>query len=258
MSVYRGRRSSPNSLILPLALAATAAAASAALWYFLNDNDDEDYTSTHEDYQEERRSSRRDRGQSHDRITELDEESSDDRIRSSKQPRPTITTYDSSRKRSIAIVVSELHRPETNLLHQLPTPLNLERHTIFVLVYSPMIPAHPLAAEESRGTVYNQARSLFPTDYPAEFVLPFSEQPSLVPLLKQLEPETVYIEEDLIGEEGELVAQVMQGGWVGNVVVTLEDEQRAGRLDDVRTRFGKKCKVLSMGDVGEDWMQRVE
>jgi hypothetical protein len=223
-------------LLLPLALGATAAAASFALWYFLNDDDPHPTRRTH-----------------------VGHESGDEVTRRTSPP-PAVP----GAKKSVALVVRE-SSSLSELLSHLPTSLPLDRANIFILIYSPGIKAHPLSdsdaatfeKKEAEGRVYRQARKLFPKDVPRELVLPYTDEASVVPMLKQLAPESVYMEASVVGEGAELVRAVLEGGWVGGVVVSVLDPATGQRLADETGKFGKKCRVLDVAKAGDDWMERV-
>lgn len=257
MPSSRSRRGQ-GSLLLPIALTATAAVATVALYFWLGDDSppqDQQRDSRGADDSRGTRAPRR-RRFSHDRITEASEPESEVPVsRLRQQP-----SADLASKPCIAIVVTSgpEERPSL-LLHHLPTPLSTARANIFVLVYAPKLRAHPLAdgkVPASEGTVMNQARQLFAHDYPKEFVLPFTEKASVVPLLKQLAPQAVYIEAGLIGHEGEVIAGVLNGGWVGGVVMARTHGEPG--VADIKGSWGKKLRVVDVGDVGDDWMAHVK
>ncbi|KAF8536881.1 hypothetical protein BDD12DRAFT_849087 [Trichophaea hybrida] len=220
----RNRR---NNLLLPLALGATAAAASFALWYFLNDDDQQTTRRTH-----------------------VGHESSDELPRHVSPP--PAAAPPGGVKKSVALVVRESSGSSVSeLLAHLPMPLPLDRANIFILVYSPGIKAHPLSdsdaagfeKKENEGRVYRQARKLFPRDAPRELVLPYTDEASVVPMLKQLAPESVYMEASVAGD--------------GRIVVAVLDPTTGQRLADETGKFGKKCRVLDVAKAGDDWMERI-
>lgn len=88
-------------------------------------------------------------------------------------------------------------------------------------------------------------------------MLPYTDEASVVPMLKQLAPESVYMEASVVGEGAELVRAVLEGGWVGGVVVSVLDPATGQRLADETGKFGKKCRVLDVAKAGDDWMERV-
>jgi len=241
MSAPRSRRS---GLILPLAVTATVAAASFALYYFISDPDSHGTTNT--------------TTHAHESDAELNRRSGTRRRSGSTNATAT------ARKKSIALVVQE-SAGLSAMMKQLPNPLPLSRADVFVLIYSPNITAHPLsdsdaAAFEQRGEegkVYRQARKMFPKDSPKELVMPYADEASLVPMLKQLAPEGVYIESSLVGLDAAVVKNVLEGGWVGGVVVSVEEPAEGQRIADATGRLGRRVKVLDVGRVGDDWTERI-
>ena len=204
--------------------------------------------------------------------------------------------------------------PTRSLLSRLPHPLNLRSSTLYILIHSPHLSSHPLtpapkpaaAASQSLGVASSLAApgapspmpspSLVPTkmaqedaskstwdlakdvlnraNLPHENIMPFTDLSSIVPMLRQLEAATVYIEETVLGERGgEVVGEVLRGGKVGNVVVVVGgDEELAGLMSDdedrgagkwweeggeVRKRWGRKCEVVESWVVEDDWRRRV-
>lgn len=96
----------------------------------------------------------------------------------------------------------------------------------------------------------------------------------------------MYIEEPItLPSEGALVAGLLEGGWVGSVVVVLigDDDQFAGLVDSddeesqedrkskgegrwwgdnsaggIRARFGNRVQVVEGWVLAEDWRRRIE
>ena len=249
MSNPRSRR---NGLLIPLAITATAAAASLALYYFLHDD------ATPQQQQP--------REHVHESDVEREHRTSSDRSqprrRTASPPPSTPSPTQVMNKKSIVLVVRE--QKNSALLENLPSPLPLARANIFIIVYSPDIKTHPLSdteggrprARENEGRVYAQARKLYPPNAPRELVMPFTEPGSLLPMLKQLKPEDLYIEGALVGEDAMVVKNIIAGGWVsGGVVVAVEDPQMgqgiANALGDM-----KRVRVRDVGKVGDLWLGR--
>ena len=252
-----------NNLVVPLALGATAAAASFALWYFFSDDDvPVSRRPQHREHESDTEISRR-------RTTASGSESA---------PRPPSgagiarggggSSSSNVPKKSIAVVVSE-SSSFSPLLEALPVPLPFDRARVFVLLYAPLVKMHPLSDpddapgavnprdSEPQGRVYRQARQLYPPDEPVELLLPFGERSSLVPMLKQLEPDVVYVEAALAGEGSTVVHNVLDGGRVGSVVVAVQDPTTGQRIADETGRFGKRCRVLDTPEVARDWVERI-
>lgn len=203
-----------------------------------------------------------------------------------------------------------------SLLALLPQPLDLSMTELNILIYSKHLSAHPLvnfaatqsarlarkdstslptlrrapSALSSNTSTYNIATSILPTSYPLEHILPFTDPTSITTLLRALAPEIVYIEEPItIPSNGAIVSDLLEGAWVGSVVVVLigEDDQLAGLIDSddeeelespvemrkskgegrwwgdnrpesIRSRFGGRVQVVEGWVLMEDWKRRVE
>ncbi|CUS09775.1 unnamed protein product [Tuber aestivum] len=206
----------------------------------------------------------------------------------------------------------------SSLLSHLPHPLDLTHTIVNILVYSPQLKTHPLSkssafrsqtaaatAEAEAGSsdkllhkpsashfspsasTFTLAASMLPPECPLEHILPFTQESSVVPLLRTLAPETVYIEEPLtLPSSGGIVSTLLEGGWVGNVVVGLigDDDQLAQLMDSddekaqeeektrkgegkwwgtevqgsIRGRFGNRVQIVEGWVLIEDWRRRVE
>lgn len=183
-----------------------------------------------------------------------------------------------------------------------------------ILIYSPHLSTHPLthftetqsarlarkdstsqpvlrrapSALATNTSTYNIATSALPASYPLEHILPFTDPNSITPLLRALTPEIVYIEERItIPSNGAIVAGLLEGGWVGSVVVVLigEEDQFAGLIDSddeeespvemrkskgegkwwgdnslegIRARFGGRVQVVEGWVLMDDWRRRIE
>jgi hypothetical protein len=128
---------------------------------------------------------------------------------------------------------------------------------------------------------------MLPPNCPLEHILPFTKTSSIVPLLRTLAPEIVYIEEPLTLESnGHVIAMLLEGGWVGSVVVGLTgaEDQLAQLMDSddekiqedfvtrkgagkwwgsdrpgtMRGRFGNRVQIVEGWVLIEDWRRRVE
>lgn len=105
--------------------------------------------------------------------------------------------------------------------------------------------------------------------------MPYNARASMAPILRQLSPEVVYVEEGLVEErDGAVVGELLEGGWVRDVVVVVrlgggmealmsddgreEREKWWGRKGGVRGRFGRRCDVVEALVLSEDWSRRVE
>jgi len=254
MSARRLRRS---ALTVPIALTTTVVAASFALYYFFSENgsqDTENTTHVHEsDAELTRRPSTRRRSGSTGAAAAGGGVSGGGGVFAV-----------APRKKAIALVVHESTVPSA-MMEQLPSPLPLHLADVFVLIYSPSMTSHPLNASDAaafensadEGTVYAQAHKMFHKDAPTELVMPYADEKSLVPMLKQLAPEHVYIEDSLVGQDAAVVTEVLGGRWVGGVVVSVEEPAEGQRIADATGRLGRGVKVLDVARVGDDWKERV-
>ncbi|CAZ85479.1 unnamed protein product [Tuber melanosporum] len=210
----------------------------------------------------------------------------------------------------------------SSLLSHLPHPLDLTHTVVNILVYSPQLKTHPLSKSSAfrsqhaaaaaaavveapvgssdkllhkpsashfspTASTFTLASSMLPSECPLEHILPFTQASSIVPLLRTLAPETVYIEEPLtLPTSGGIVSTLLEGRWVGNVVVGLigDDDQLAQLMDSddekmqeeektrkgegkwwgtevegsIRGRFGNRVQIVEGWVLIEDWRRRVE
>lgn len=120
-------------------------------------------------------------------------------------------------------------------------------------------------------TLHNQAHALVEKD---TMIMPFTSRSGHVHILRSLAPETVYIQESLCGNDGDIVGNL--SGWVKQTVVVIGDEGGHGGLVDTddemtaarakggiwwqkeeRTGLGKRVAVVESLKVGDDWRRRV-
>lgn len=120
-------------------------------------------------------------------------------------------------------------------------------------------------------TLHNQAQALVERD---TMILPFTSRTGHIHILRSLAPETVYIQESMCGDDGDIVTKL--SGWVKETVVVLGDEGGHGGLVDTddematshakqglwwqreeRTGLGKRVFVVESLKVGDDWRRRV-
>ncbi|KAF8251538.1 hypothetical protein K440DRAFT_658636 [Wilcoxina mikolae CBS 423.85] len=239
-------------------------------------------------------------------------------------------------KKTIAIVIQEqkatqghdsdgdfeeVHGPSRPLLSHLPRPLKLTNTNLYILIYSPHLPEHPLSSpptatttaqqpaqlqpvtasvdsltigvpspmpspslppqrfhEDINKSSYELAKSLLPAETPREQIMPFVDHSSVIPMLRQLDPEVVYFEEASVDIEGKIVDELLGGGSVGRVVVVvggdddglissddeaLQQRKRGegkwwGENGEVRNRHGRRVEVVEKWTLEEDWRRRVE
>ncbi|KAL0639392.1 hypothetical protein Q9L58_001619 [Maublancomyces gigas] len=232
--MFRARKS--KSFLIPLALTATAALAGLGLYLLLGSNSNPDSRQSAASGQELVES---------ERATEEADEHPE-------QPRPRVNPTGSAKKK-IAIVVRE---GALGLLWNLPTSLNLATTDIFILVHSPQSADNP-------EKVYQLVKDKFPKDYPREYIIPHTTEEALIPLLRHLAPEAVYMDESLVGEGGATVVGLLGGNWgIGAVVVVAVGDQGKGKApvdgwqQNVQ-KFGKRCTVITKSNIRGDWTARV-
>lgn len=233
-------RKSKNFLV-PLALTATAALAGLGLYLLLGNNSN----AQNPDLQ---RSSGTSERVEHDRITEVDEE---EEFEQGQQLRPRANPTGSAKKK-IAIAVRE---DALGLLWNLPTSLNLATTDIFIVVYSPQSDGNP-------EKVYQLVKDKFPKNYPREYIIPHTTEAALMPLLRHLGPEAVYMDESLVGEGGAAVVGLLEGNWVGAVIVVAGADQGKGKgaadgWQQKVQRFGRRCTIVAKSGIQRDWVGRV-
>jgi hypothetical protein len=120
-------------------------------------------------------------------------------------------------------------------------------------------------------TLYNQALAVVERD---TMILPFTTRTGHVHILRSLGPETVYIQESLCGDDGDIAGSL--SGWVKQTVVVIGDEGGHGGLVDTededglskaraehwwqkeeRTGLGKGVAVVESLKIGDDWRRRI-
>ena len=102
--------------------------------------------------------------------------------------------------------------------------------------------------------------------------MPFTTPTGYVHLLRNLAPETVYLQQTLSGPGGDTINQV--SGWVGQILLVVGDESGHGGLvdsedergeaskdrwwyDDPRIGLGQGVEIVEGLRVGEDFKRRV-
>ena len=120
-------------------------------------------------------------------------------------------------------------------------------------------------------TLHNHAQALVEKD---TMIMPFTSRTGHIHMLRSLAPETVYIQESMCGNEGDIITKL--SGWVKETVVVIGDEGGHGGLVDTddemasshakgdlwwqreeRTGLGKRVFVVESLKVGDDWRRRV-
>jgi hypothetical protein len=200
-------------------------------------------------------------------------------------------------------------RKQRSLLSQFHRPMKLHNTNPWILLHSPHLDAHPLSPptaipaklkhgpkstdhlqvqepipmmmpspslaaqrtphDDLNKSSYEIALEVLPESCPKTNIIPFSAAESLVPLIRDLAPEIVYIEESAMDENGVVVDDILSGGFVQTIVVVvggdaeLMDDERGdgkwwGEQGLVRKRHGKRVEVVEMWAVEDDWRRRVE
>ena len=123
-------------------------------------------------------------------------------------------------------------------------------------------------------TLYNQAMAIVEVD---TNIFPFTTPKGHVHILRSLAPQTVYIQQSLCGEDGDIAASL--SGWVKQLVVVIGDEGGQGGLVDTddegagnekrkaksqewwqkeeRTGLGRGVAVVDSLKIGDDWRRRI-
>lgn len=304
--------SSSRNWAVPLAVTLTAAAATAALWWWMDDEkprnkkrDTTDPYSSDYDGGDPRRRRRPLSGVREETEPESERLDGSGRfIGGSGSGRPGMGTPRMSgglvqeeeegeykyvppvRKRGVAVVCSEkdpggrlgeeemIALRKSSFLSSLPPkPYNPTNTNLFFVLRQ----TTPTPFDKP---IEKLAHTLAP-ESPDEFFINYTAHPeALVNILRTLEPETVYVEQGLAGEHGELCTALLQGGWVGKVIVVLEGgaegleglldsederalvEKKSGRWWEdgkggVLDRFRGRCAVVERAYLAEDWNRRV-
>ena len=122
-------------------------------------------------------------------------------------------------------------------------------------------------------SLYNQANALVDRE---TSILPFASHEGHKHILRSVQPEIVYIQEPLCGNNGSIVTELQ--GWVRQTVVVIGDEGGMGGLVDSDTEdeserrkrvqgdwwrkesvtgIGRGVTVVESLHVGDDWKRRV-
>ena len=103
-------------------------------------------------------------------------------------------------------------------------------------------------------------------------IMPFTTPTGFVYMLRQITPETVYLQAALAGSHGDHLESIKS--WVGQIVLVVGDESGHGGLvdsedergedikdrwwlDDHRIGLGKGVEVVEGLRIGEDWSRRI-
>lgn len=120
-------------------------------------------------------------------------------------------------------------------------------------------------------TLFGQALAVVEKD---TMILPFTTRTGHVHILRSLAPETVYIQESLCGDNGDVADKL--SGWVKQIIVVIGDEGGHGGLVDTededglgkgraehwwqkeeRTGLGRGIAVVESLKIGDDWKRRI-
>ncbi|GAP83657.2 putative peroxin 22-like protein [Rosellinia necatrix] len=217
---------------------------------------------------------------------------------SKSSPRP----YDSGRRRkTVVIVVSadasvddfdevEFHE-HASILSHIPKTIDFSKIKLFVLIYAPGIkevgpetPA-PITGDETKSPLLtaNSAHSTFNAAYSQALalveketmVMPFTTAGGYIHMLRHLEPEVLYLQASLAGENGGLVTQLQS--WLRHDVILVvgADGGHGGLADseseaespeksepwwqkEERVGRGRGVVVVDSLRVGDDWSRRIQ
>ena len=103
--------------------------------------------------------------------------------------------------------------------------------------------------------------------------MPFTTSTAFLQMVRQLSPDTVYLQSSLAGPRGENLDSLKN--WVGQIVLVVGDESGHGGLvasedersdemqtkwwlDDSRIGLGKGIEVVEGLRIGEDWGRRIK
>lgn len=120
------------------------------------------------------------------------------------------------------------------------------------------------------NTLYAQAQAIVDKE---TMIMPFTTPTGFVYMLRNLGPETVYLQATLAGSHGENLDPIKS--WVGQIVLVVGDESGHGGLvdsedehgenaqnkwwlDDPRIGLGKGIEVVEGLRIGEDWSRRIK
>ena len=186
-----------------------------------------------------------------------------------------------------------------SILSHLPEHVD-DDSRIFVLIYDPTLRDLPQSSAEQRtqsmassfsnighedvqspgqsspqrsrkfGTLYTQAQAIVEKE---TMIMPFTTPTAFIQMLRQLSPESVYLQANLAGHRGEHLDALKS--WVGQIVIVVGDESGHGGLvdsedergddtldkwwlQDSRIGLGKGIEVVEGLRIGEDWGRRIK
>ena len=154
---------------------------------------------------------------------------------------PKPLTFTPSGRKAVIVIDGNHSSP---VLQMLKNRLSVPGWNVFVLVLGTAGVDESVRAEIGGGV--------------EEFVLRFEKATALAPMLKQLGPEVVFAEEGLVvvGEGGGIIGSLLDGGWVGGIVVSREEEA-GGEWETGVRRYGRRCKVVDKEELRAEWAARI-
>ncbi|RPA96546.1 hypothetical protein L873DRAFT_1791537 [Choiromyces venosus 120613-1] len=150
---------------------------------------------------------------------------------------PKPLTFTPSGRKAVVVIDGNRSSP---LLQPLKNRLSVPGWNVFVLVLGDAGVDEDVRTEIGGGV--------------EEFVLRFEKAQALAPMLKQLGPEIVFAEEGLVAGVGGIIGNLLDGGWVGGIVVCRE---AGGDWETGVRRYGKRCKVVDKEGLRAEWGARI-
>ncbi|KAI1506708.1 hypothetical protein F5X99DRAFT_365247 [Biscogniauxia marginata] len=234
-----------------------------------------------------------------DRTIYADHETWSEEAEARREKTSTPPQQPRTRRRTVAVVVSadtnleefdeDGFHEHASVLSYIPRNTDFSKIKLFVLIYSPGLKDSGLEAavhtpaEEKESpilnsnsanaafnAVYSQALTLVEKE---SMVLPFTSTNGHVHILRHLQPQVVYLQESLAGEDGSVVNQLQtwlrydvilvvgaEGGHGGLVDNEEEEEQKKDLWWHKEERVGRGRGVIVVDSVrvGDDWARRVQ
>ncbi|EWG50452.1 hypothetical protein FVEG_09663 [Fusarium verticillioides 7600] len=203
------------------------------------------------------------------------------------------------RRKTVAIVVSaetgavpeeeDSFHEHASILSHIPRNIDHSKVKLFVLIYAPGLkePAMDTAtiqtpAEESKNqlesaspsfnSIYSQALSLVEKE---TMVLPFTTPNGHVHILRHLQPEVIYLQKALSGQDGSIITTLQTwlrhdvilvvgaDGGSGGLADSESEAERAGKSQEwwqrpERVGRGRGVVVVDSMRLNDDWARRVQ
>ncbi|KAK1239390.1 hypothetical protein MKX07_008878 [Trichoderma sp. CBMAI-0711] len=210
-------------------------------------------------------------------------------VRREKGPAPA-----QKKRKTVAIVISadsqftddddDITHEHASILNHIPRHNDLSAIKLFVLIYAPSLkdtaqtpeaksPVLGASAENTLfNAVYSQALALVDKE---TMILPFTTPNGHTHILRHLQPDIIYLQESLAGENGGYVAN-MQTWFRHDIVLVVGAEDGSGGLADSESEAEKADKperwwqkpervgrgrgiiVVDSVRVNDDWVRRVQ